>query len=82
MPLHDCNSSDNELWRQQNCCAIDGHVRYEMESNHIQIMMRGKQRVELAQEENNKDCWKFSNFLAYMVQPYTIVSMNVLGIDR
>ena len=57
-------------------------MRYEMESNRIQIVTRGDGSLELALENKKKERLTFHIFWAYLVQLYTIVSMNVLGLDR
>ena len=59
-----------------------GHVHYEMESNHIQIVTRGEGSLELVLEEKKREGLTFSHFLAYLVEPYMIVSVEVLGLDR
>ena len=57
-------------------------MRYEVESNHIKIVVRAGGSLELALEEKKKiDIFTFF-FFAYLVEPYTIVSVNVLELDR
>ena len=71
------NTSENKL-RRLIKLLCHGHAHYEMESNHIQNATRSQGSLKLALE--NKKA--FLHFMAYLVQPYTIVYVNVVGLDR
>ena len=74
------DTSDNKL-RRQTKLLYHGHTCYKMKSNHIQIVMRGQGSVELALETKIQEILTFTKNLAFLVQPYMIVSTSIIGLD-